>query len=64
MPGSHNVPLQWEAAITTTMKIITVIKKDKPALSGKFIYTEQLIFRAGWEMRHNGIMIFFLSAFS
>lgn len=49
VPGSCNVPFQWEPVVITTMKIITtVVKKDKLSLSGKFIYVEQLIFRAGW----------------
>lgn len=34
-------------AVITTMKIITLtIKKDKHALSSKFIYVEQVIFGA------------------
>lgn len=49
VPGSRNVPVQWETVVITTMKMgTTVIKKDKLSLSGKFIYVEQLIFRAGW----------------
>lgn len=49
MLQNYNMPLQWDMAVMTAMKIITtIIKNDKLTLSGKFIYVEQLIFPTGW----------------
>lgn len=46
---NDNSPFQWDMAVITTMKIITtIVKNEKPILSGKFTYVKQLIFPAGW----------------
>ena len=66
VPGSSNVPFQWETVVITTMKIITtVVKKiSVHCLENSFMWNNSFFEQAG-EMRHDSIMTFFLlSAFS
>lgn len=59
--GSCNVPFPWETAITTTMKIITMVIKQISfhCLENSFMWNN-LFFKKAGEMRHDSIMIFFL----
>lgn len=60
VPGSSNVPLQWETVVITTMKIITTVVKKISfhCLENSFMWNNSFFEQAG-EMRHDRIMTFF-----
>ena len=60
VPGSSNVPFQWETVVITTMKIITTVVKKISfhCLENSFMWNNSFFEQAG-EMRHDSIIIFF-----
>ena len=59
VPGSSNVPFQWETVVITTMKIITTVVKKISfhCLENSFMWNNSFFEQAG-EMRHDSIMTF------